>query len=195
MIIKLKSLLEQIDTSPVRVQIYMDLDGVMADFDGGFKKLSGKMPREFESSPEFPDKKTASRAFWKLINTEKTFWEDLTVLPGALTLWEYVKDTYKNPEPIVLTAGPDGARRGKEIWVKKHLGANVKMILAQKGSIKHEYALSTQEKTLHVLVDDLKINIDNWNNAGEDFIGILHKSPAESITKLQNILDDEVSSV
>lgn len=195
MIIKLKSLLEQIDTSPVRVQIYMDLDGVMADFDGGFKKLSGKMPKEFESSSEFPDKKTASRAFWKLIDKEKTFWEDLDVLPGALTLWQYVKDTYKNPAPVVLTAGPDSARRGKEIWVKKHLGANVKMILAQKGSIKHEYALSTQEKTLHVLIDDLKINVDNWNNAGEDFIGILHKSPAESITKLQNILDDEVSSV
>jgi len=195
MIIKLKSLLEQIDVEPIKVQIYMDLDGVMADFDGGFKKLTGKLPRDFENSPEFGgDKKTASRAFWKAIEKEKNFWENLDVLPGALSLWQYVKQTYKDPKPVVLTAGPDSARRGKELWVKQRLGNDVKMILAKKGSVKYEYALTTTSKTLHVLVDDLKINIDNWNNHGEDFIGILHTSPANSINKLQTILTDETPS-
>lgn len=192
MIIKLKSLLKEIEQSPMKIQIYMDLDGVMANFDGGFEKITKKSPTEFENSSEFADKKAAAKAFWKVIDSTPTFWENLDVLPGSITLWKYILQTYENPAPVVLTAGPQSSLRGKSLWVKKHMSSDTKMILAKKGSIKYEYILSSEIRTLHVLIDDLKINIDNWNNSGKNHIGILHKNPADTISQLQNVLKDEV---
>lgn len=192
MVIKLKSLLKEAEQSHMKIQIYMDLDGVMADFDGGFKKITKKSPTEFENSSEFADKKAAAKAFWKAIDSVPTFWENLNVLPGSKTLWQHVSETYNNPPPVVLTAGSKSSLNGKLLWLKKNIGPNTKMILAEKGSIKYKYILEHLPNTLHVLIDDLKINVDNWNNSGKNHIGILHKNPADTISQLQNILKDEV---
>jgi hypothetical protein len=57
------------------MNIALDLDGVLADFVGGFRKLFGYVPEgaEFRISKEE----------WQRIESTKNFWRDLAPLPGA----------------------------------------------------------------------------------------------------------------
>ena len=102
--ILLKSLLKEAEEqSPLKYQFYCDMDGVLVDMDGGFKKISGGMlPKEYEA-------KNGKNSFWAIVNQHPNFWVDLEPLPDAKVLWSYIRGNFKNPQPVVLSAG-QGAR-------------------------------------------------------------------------------------
>ena len=52
--IKLKELLEEIENN--KYTIYCDLDGVLVDFDKGYKDLTGKLPNEVNDDIELLQK-------------------------------------------------------------------------------------------------------------------------------------------
>jgi hypothetical protein len=154
------------------VEIKFDLDGVMADFDGGVLKLTGALPHEI-----------GKKEMWKAIARAKTFFEDLEFMPDAMELWNYVHD-----HPLVksgkiktgvLTGLPtmnDGANQ-KRRWVAKKINEHVPVIV-----------LPSKEKRLHaapgvVLIDDRNDMIGPFVEAGG--IGILHRSAVETIGQLK----------
>jgi 5'(3')-deoxyribonucleotidase len=171
------------DESPLKIQFYCDMDGVLVDMDGGFKKLSGGLtPKEYEAEH-------GKSSFWKLVNKDPNFWINLEPMPDAKTLWDFIKDNFKDPVPVILSAG-QGARvvEQKTAWIRKHIDPSVKVIIAASGVKKPEYILKTDGMVTHLLLDDTPKNIDAWDNEANHRIALLHKDAASSIKNISDIL-------
>ena len=152
-----------------KYKIYVDMDGVLVDFDGGYEKLTGMTTREAdEKGPEF---------FWKPISKAGAkWWITLNWMPDGKQLWDYVKKY--NPELLSAPSREEASKMGKRIWVKRELpGAKLILRSADK---KQEFASPTS-----ILIDDREKNIEQWKAAGG--IGILHTDAASTIKKLKEL--------
>ena len=170
------------EKSPLKVQIYCDMDGVLADMEKKFEEISGGVSMDdFKDKPEFQgNQQKAQREFWKLINSKKDFWQSLDVLPGAKQLWDTMKTLFVDPKPVVLSAGQGfNLISQKQAWFQQNIDATVpkdRIIIAQGGTQKANHAIKfpSGEYVTHILVDDTQRNIDAWKTRGEHFVGILH---------------------
>ena len=65
--------------------IYLDMDGVVADFDKRFQDLSGLLPQAYVD-------KYGLNAFWDLIDEKHkvAFWRGIELMPGAKKLVDFV---------------------------------------------------------------------------------------------------------
>lgn len=186
--ILLKNLLkEDIEQPALKIQCYIDMDGVLVDMDGGFKKISGGLlPKEYEA-------KNGKNSFWKLINKHPNFWIELEPLPDAKILWSYINETFKDPLPLILSAG-SGSKLAeqKRAWIKKHIDPSMddsRIIIAKKGTEKPNYIVKNPTvHTEHILLDDTNENINAWNNAGTNMVALLHKNAAESIKNIKETI-------
>ena len=160
-------------------KIYLDMDGVVADFEKRFKDLSGIAPREFED-------KFGRTKFWDFIDEENKvgFWVGIPVMDGAKELVDYVsKHDY-----VMLTAPSikKQSRLGKILWVRNHTGdlfPSKPQIIFKYSKEKHK--VKPELTPTDILIDDRKSTIDNWNNAGG--VGILYQSASQTIADLKKI--------
>jgi 5'(3')-deoxyribonucleotidase len=144
-------------------QIYVDMDGVLADFFGSWAKLMGK--------DNYRDIKDIEPALQKIKDTEN-FWLDLPVTKNAkplLDLIRKVKGEYSicsSPLP-----GDPNSEPHKREWIKKNLAFfPPKEIIITHDKTKY----ATQpDGTPNILIDDFGKNINNWEAAGG--IGFKHK--------------------
>ena len=152
-----------------KYKIYVDMDGVLVDFDGGYEKLTGMTTRAAdEKGPEF---------FWKPISKAGAkWWITLNWMPDGKQLWDYVKKY--NPELLSAPSREEASKMGKRVWVKREL-PGVKLIL-RSADKKQEFASPNS-----ILIDDREKNIEQWKNAGG--IGILHTDAASTIKKLKDL--------
>jgi cytidyltransferase-like protein len=152
-----------------KYKIYVDMDGVIVDFDGGYEKLTGITTKEADKKgPEF---------FWKPISKAGAkWWITLKWMPDGKQLWDYVKKY--NPELLSAPSREEASRLGKRVWVKREL-PGVKLIL-RSADKKQEFASPNS-----ILIDDREKNIEQWRNAGG--IGILHTDAASTIKKLKEL--------
>jgi FMN phosphatase YigB (HAD superfamily) len=166
--IKLKRLYEEIKNQ--QYQWFCDMDGVVADFDKGFKDLTGYLPSDYES-------KFGKTKFWSVIptNTSK-FWSELPWMPEGKTLWNYIKK--QNPSLLTAPSRHNSSRIGKQEWVDKHIPGTPVIFKAAKQ--KHELATPNS-----ILIDDREDNIERWKNAGG--IGILFKNTTQTIDDLKQL--------
>lgn len=142
--------------------IYLDLDGVFADFENKAIELIGKKPKDMQ--PE---------EFWRELGKFDHFWRDLDLMPGSRMLYDAVM---KIPDVYVafLTAlpRPTGkmatAADDKRIWVKEHFGTACRVYTVVGGVNKAKYIQTPDD----ILIDDTQRNIDAWTKQGG--IGILH---------------------
>jgi len=149
-------------------KIYCDMDGVLADFESGYEKLTGiDLRGEFKKGDDF----------WDPISKAGVgFWAGLKWMPDGQELWNYLKP-YK-PDLLSAPSREDSSRIGKHVWVK-HKIPGTKLILRY---AKQKQELATPES---ILIDDRQVNIDQWEAAGG--IGILHTSTANTIQQLQKL--------
>lgn len=186
--ILLKNIIKEAEERPaLKVQFYCDMDGVLVNMDKGFMELSdGLSPKEYENI-------NGKNSFWKLIAKKPTFWIDLEPMPDAVILWDFIRDNFKNPRPVILSAGqgPQVIQQ-KTQWIRKYIDPTVKVIIASSGVNKPNYILKdASNTTTHLLLDDTAKNIDIWDNQELHRVGVLHKNAAESIKQLKVFLGNE----
>ena len=148
-------------------QLYLDCDGVLADFDKGATAVLGMAPRAFE-------KRFGLGRFWSKLATAPDFYFSLPLLPDAMELFEAVRHL----DPIILTGLPGGnwAADQKVRWAAQHFpGTRIITTLARN---KRDHA-----KEGDVLVDDQLRHAHLWEEIGGIFIH--HKSAADSIERLK----------
>ena len=163
--------------------VFVDMDGVLADFFGAWAKLDGKDHYKDIDDPE---------AKLQLVREHPTFWIDLPMLSGANKLMSAIKK-YAGSYNICSKPleGDPNSEPQKRLWVKKHLSkfAPNEVFLTHN---KAAHALQT-DGTPNILIDDFGKNIKAWEEAGG--IGIKHDNETvdQSIEKLKSSLSQTTS--
>jgi hypothetical protein len=153
-------------------QLYLDCDGVLADFDTGAKAILGLHPRDFEA-------RHGLGQFWKRLAGARDFYATLPPLPDAHVLFEAVRPL----NPIILTGLPQGrwAEPQKVRWAAEHFpGAPIICCLAR-DKAKHARAGD-------ILIDDTLKYRHLWEEA--DGLFIHHTSAEESLAALKALRPD-----
>lgn len=152
-------------------RIYIDLDGVLADFDYFFPTLFGVNHKDL-----------LDEDMWKYILDHPSYFRDMPMCKGAKDFYEEIK--YLNP--IVLTACPKSAYQKTAVqkveWSREHLSPDITVLPVMGAKNKWLF----MHKKGDILIDDQKRNIDDWNNAGG--IGILHYDFYTTYAELLNML-------
>lgn len=146
------------------MQLFLDLDGVLADFDAHHEAVFG-----------FRSDKLLDNVDWKAVRATPGFYANIPMMPDAMTLWESVEHL----NPIILTGIPhsvEEAEPNKRFWVRWHLGANVE-VRCCRSSEKCLYA-----KPGDVLVDDWDKYRKLWVANGG--VWITHTSADNTIEQL-----------
>lgn len=135
--------------------LFLDLDGVMADFDGYFTQRFGVSPLTFPANS--PD-------MWKLINQEKDFFYNIPAMSGAQQFYRDLIEAGLYPN--ILTACPHSDYAGvadqKKRWVRNRLGDHLLVIPTYGSSTKPLFLQHPGD----VLIDDWDKNCKAWNEAG-----------------------------
>ena len=165
------------DDDKKNYKIYVDMDGVVADFDKRFTDLSGMSPSEFES-------KNGKNAFWDFIDVKHklAFWVGIPPMSDAQSLMDYVsKHDY---EMLTAPSIKKESLMGKGLWIRnwanKGLFPSKPKVNYKPAKNKHHFAAPN-----HILIDDKQSTIDSWNAAGG--IGILHTSAGNTINQLKKL--------
>lgn len=158
-------------------RIYIDMDGVLANFDERMVLTFGKHFNELGAS---------SKERWEIISTHcQDIYSTLHPLPDADQLVTGIIDvcTEYGYIPSVLTAIPKygripNAEIHKRRWIYEHWPILLENFFIGPHAV---------DKQLHctpgdILIDDSHLNIPQWNAAGG--IGILHTSAANSLNIL-----------
>lgn len=93
-------------TRKYNMQLFLDCDGVLADFDTFAASIFGMHPRDFEDLH-------GDEKFWKALNSVDNFFEQLPLMHDAMHLWEATQKF----NPIILTGVPKEMPEAHEqIW-------------------------------------------------------------------------------
>lgn len=146
--------------------LFLDLDGVLADFYAGVVAVTGQPPQVRPSG-----------AMWKALAAHPDFYGTLDLMADALDLWAFCAPF----GPTILTGLPLGrwAEPQKRAWVARVLGADVPVVACLSRE-KHRWSGPG-----HVLVDDRASLRDAWEGAGGVFVH--HTGAAASVAALRTL--------
>ena len=153
------------------MKIYVDLDGVLADFSGYL--LTQGLDVE-EATP---------KEMWKKVNSIPDFYLNLPWDKYGKILWSFVKPY--NPTILTgLATSTENSTEHKKAWCARELGPEVPVIVCLKKE-KKNYASPDS-----ILIDDNRQNIKEWIVAGG--IGICHyglrEGTKETVSELKRLL-------
>jgi len=150
-------------------RLFLDADGVLADFDEGARRLLGMSVRDYE-------RRHGRGGFWKKLAQAKDFYGSLPEMADARVLF----DAVKHLKPAILTGLPLGrwAAPQKVGWAAEHFpGVPIITCMAR-----------DKHKHMHpgdVLVDDRENHRPAYEAAGAVFIH--HKNAEDSLRQLAQI--------
>ena len=143
--------------------IYLDMDGVIADFDKKYIELHGMTPREAEKNKKF------DHYFNEFI--EQKGFQTLDLLPGATEGLTFLRKHLTVPTQILSStaneARYDEISKQKKIWLETHGITFTPNFVPGK---RHKWKFAAPDK---IIIDDTESVINQWKEAGG--IGILHK--------------------
>lgn len=151
------------------IKLFVDMDGVLADFHTGYKQQIDPNHAYLEHTEDID---------WKAVRTTTNFFLNLPPMPGHIWFWNQIRYL----EPTIITGLPDNvpeALANKKAWVEKHLG-DVPVI-----------GCRSRDKCLHgnpgdVLIDDWEKYKHKWIEMGGHWITF--KGVAQAINELRDHL-------
>lgn len=158
--------------NPQTNKIYLDMDGVLADFDKFVLENLGRT-FSFESTPE------EETLMWTALFKIDRMYFQLEPTPYAFEIVEAAKAITPNVE--ILTAIPrkttlPNAEQDKQDWIVKHFGPDLKVNFGPYSKNKWKHC-----KPGDVLVDDRPSNIEDWKTKAEG-IAIFHEYKNHHLT-------------
>ena len=164
--------------------VYLDMDGVLADFFGGVEKLYGVSHWKELTSDKTKDLKK------EVINriTGTDFFATLPKFQTADALIDMVKNFTGGK--FSINTSPlrgDHANSGKykKVWISNNIEQPDDIVVTAQ---KETYATDKASGTPNILIDDRPVNIERWRNAGG--YGILYQANRDSLTKVKKGLED-----
>jgi beta-phosphoglucomutase-like phosphatase (HAD superfamily) len=151
-------------------KIFLDMDGVIADFDKRYIELYGEKSAKTATKSE--------SQFQEFINGQN--FATLDLYPGALTLLKFLRSLPIPVDMLSSSASPEyheEISRQKKIWLDTHQ-ITFHPIFVPGKHLKAQYATPNS-----ILIDDDDQNIKDWNAAGG--IGVLHKNELSTICILK----------
>mgnify|MGYP003393669601 FL=1 len=153
--------------------IYLDMDGVLADFEGKAREIFGD---------EW--KKEIDRPNWGSFQQYPNWFSMLDPMPDAIELYKGCVEIVGDKNQVkCLTALPhrgiiSNATEDKIMWARKHISPNLRVHFGP-------FARDKQHHVQHehdVLIDDMYLNIKQWRAMGG--VGIHHTSATQSLDEL-----------
>jgi hypothetical protein len=157
-----------------KYKLYLDLDGVLVNFEKGVLMATGQEVGEL--SP---------RRMWPILAKTPGYYANLEWMPDGRELWEFSQ----NFSPTILTGLPLGkwAEPQKRKWCQRELGKNIPVICCMTRD-KAKMAFEDCEDGLTpILVDDRLKTQESWEEMGGIFI--FHTSAKNSITRLKELIE------
>lgn len=149
--------------------VYLDMDGVLVNFEGGYLQLSKGLPLK-EYAHQFGDQSARDN----YLNAGVQFWAGLEWIRGGREVWDTASRLFERV-CILSSAGTtdpikgEVVRQGKLQWLKKHIPSlpEERIFIVGGKHRKQEHASRNG-----ILVDDVPSTIQQWNAKGG--YGILH---------------------
>ena len=169
------------DAKPI---VYLDMDGVLADFFGGVEKLYGVSHWKELTADKSKDLKKED--IDRITGTD--FFAKLTKFPTADGLIDLVKKftggTFSiNTSP--LRGDHENSGKYKKVWISNNIEAPAEIVVTGR---KETYAKDKASGTPNILIDDRPVNIQKWQAAGG--YGILYQANRDQLNKVQKGLED-----
>ena len=149
--------------------LFLDCDGVLADFNAGARKALGMEIRAYEA-------RHGKSGFWRQLAKTRDFYATLPMMPDAMELFEGVKHL----KPTILTGLPLGswAAPQKVRWAAEHFPGVPIITCMARDKFRHMTGAD-------VLVDDTLTHRGAWESAGGTFVH--HTSARASLEALARI--------
>jgi len=169
------------DAKPI---VYLDMDGVLADFFGGVEFLYG-----VDHWKELTNDKTKylkKQVIDRITGTD--FYAVLPKFDTADALIDMVKKFTGGKFSIntsPLRGDHENSAKYKKVWISNNIEQPDDIIVTGR---KESYAKDKGTGTPNILIDDRPVNIQKWQAAGG--YGILYQANRDQLTKVQKGLED-----
>jgi len=168
------------DTKPI---VYLDMDGVLADFFGGVEFLYGVDHWKELTNDKTKDLK--KQVIDRITGTD--FFAVLPKFPTADGLIDMVKKFTGGKFSIntsPLRGDHENSAKYKKVWIANNIEQPDEIIVTGR---KETYAKDKGTGTPNILIDDRPVNIQKWQAAGG--YGILYQANRDPLSKVQQALE------
>ena len=150
-------------------KVYLDLDGVLVDFDTHYRNLIGPIP----------ERNDPNRDVDHALMSKLDFFETAPVMDDAYELFDFVQHL----NPIILTGVPkvdtEKASKAKREWVARYFGPGIPVITCRS----RDKCIQSQPGS--VLVDDWTKYKGLWTAKGGSWV--THTTASNSIEELKKL--------
>jgi len=162
--------------------VYLDMDGVIADFFGGVERMFG-----VKHWKELTSVKTGGELKQEVINriTGSDFFANLPKFNTTDSLIQLIKSTTGGKFSILtspLIGDHENSATQKKIWISKNIERPDEVIVSGR---KEKWA-KQKNGTPNILIDDRPVNIERWQSRGG--YGILYQANKDSLSKVEQAL-------
>jgi len=164
--------------------VYIDMDGVLADFFGGVEKMYGVEHWKQLTSDKTKDLK--KEVIDRITGTD--FFATLPIFGSAGELISMVKEFTGGKFSIntsPLRGDHENSAKYKKLWIQNNIEQPDEIIVTGR---KESYAKDKASGTPNILIDDRPVNIQRWQGAGG--YGILYQANRDPLSKVKQGLDN-----
>lgn len=158
-------------------KVYLDMDGVLCDFDKLFVKLYGEEALVTRDTKQF----SASWSDW--VENQKGFTK-LEWFPGALDLLKFLDSL---PVEVEILSSCTGSIQASQVEEQKNLWLDNQKLFIKRNFVRGRRLKANYARPDTILIDDTPDVIESFNAAGGT--AILHTDAKETIETLKFLLD------